>query len=166
MRLLWYGETPYIPTGAAQVALNLLPVMQSYFDEIHLIAINQVGEPKNLPTGFTITCSPQEDMIATPNARAAIAACDYDVLFLTTDINRITDLRPEIEIAKAAGIPIIMYAAMDCHIYVRQFWDILLLADVPIVFSQWCKRQALRLVPELADKLRSFRCGHGRTTPP
>jgi glycosyltransferase involved in cell wall biosynthesis len=154
MKLLFYGESPFLPTGASQVTKQLLPALQRFFSDIHIVAINQVFPVDDLPTGLTLTCAPKEDMIATKEARQAIAKCDYDCLFLTTDINRITDLKPEISLAKQAGIPIIMYAAMDCHVFVREFWDVLLLASVPVVFSDWCYRQAVRMIPELASNLR------------
>lgn len=153
MKLLFYGETPYIATGASQVTKHLLPVLQQFFDDIHIVAINQVTPVEELPAGLTLTCAHREDLVASEEARKYISACDYDCLFLTTDINRITDLRQEIQQAKDKGIPVIMYAAMDCHIFVRQFWDILLLADAAVVFSDWCYRHALMMLPEIQPKL-------------
>jgi len=142
MKLLWYGETPFISTGASQVSAHLLPVFHEFFDEIHICAINQTWQEDNLPAWLTITQASQEDIWTSAEARKYIAACDYDVLFLTTDLNRISDLAAEIQVAKAAQKPIVMYAAMDTHIFQPSFWQVLKLADVPIVFSEWCARHA------------------------
>lgn len=149
MRLLWYGETPYISTGAGQVARRLLPVLQEFFSEIHLIAINHWWQEENLPDGLTITAGSQTDLWNQEHAKAAIESLDHDVLFLTTDINKISDLRDQIAQAHRRGIPIVMYAAMDCHVFARSFWQILEFATVPIVFTEWCRRHALLVLPEL-----------------
>lgn len=153
MKLLWYGESPFVETGAGQVAKHLLPVFQQFFDEIHLVAINQWWKQENLPAGLTMTLCTPEMCFNEDNARQAIAKCDFDVLFLTTDMNRITDLQEEVQQAKDHDIPIVMYSAMDCHIYVPSFWNILSLATVPVVFSNWCVRQCALILPDLAKKL-------------
>lgn len=153
MKLLWYGESPFIETGAGQVAKHLLPVFQGFFDKIHLVAINQWWEQQDMPPGLSMTICTPEMCFNEENARRVIAECDYDVLFLTTDMNRITDLQGAIQEAKDRDIPIIMYSAMDCHIYTRGFWNILDLATVPVVFTNWCVRQCDLILPELARKL-------------
>ncbi len=156
MKLLWYGESPYIETGAGQVAKHLLPLFQEFFEEIHLVAINQWWQHPNMPSGLSIDQSPLEDLFNPATAKAAIARLDYDVLFLTTDLNRITDLEEEIKLAQAHDKPIIIYAAMDTHIFQPAFWRVMLLADMPIVFSYWCKRQAELVLPALAGRLRTI----------
>jgi glycosyltransferase involved in cell wall biosynthesis len=154
MKLLWYGESPFIETGAGQVAKHLLPVFQQFFDNIHLVAINQWWEPQQLPDEMGITLCTPEMCFNEENAKSIIAAGDYDVLFLTTDLNRITDLQEEIQQgAVDRDVPIIMYAAMDTHIYTRKFWNVLSLATVPVVFTNWCKRQCELILPDLAKKL-------------
>lgn len=153
MKLLWYGESPFIETGAGQVAKHLLPVFQEYFDEIHQVSVNQWWKEENAPAGFSMTpCGPQ-NCYNEQEALSEIAACEYDVLFLTADMNRISDLRPSIEKARAKHIPVIMYAAIDCHIYSRHYWSILELADQAVVFSFWSKRQCHLILPELEKKL-------------
>ena len=148
MRLLWYGETPYIQTGAGQVAKNLLPVFQGFFSDIHLIAINQWWEQPDLPEGLTIThVAPEEDLWNHANAKKAILAGGYDCLFLTTDINQITDMVDEIAEARARGVPIIMYAATDSNLYSPAFYKILELATIPVVFSHWSNRLVQKLMP-------------------
>jgi len=159
MKLLWYGETPFIETGAGQVAKHLLPIFQELFEEIHLIAINQQWEQKDLPAGLTVTRASPEDLWAGEQARKYIRACDYDLLFLTADLNRISDLMEEIRVAQDHRIPIIIYAAMDCHIFTRQFWEVLTLATVPIVFSAWCVRHAELMLPELKGKILAINHG-------
>jgi glycosyltransferase involved in cell wall biosynthesis len=160
MKLLWYGETPYIETGAGQVAKNLLPVFQKYFDAIHLVAINQWWKQPDLPDGLRITWVdiPAEkreltDIWSVPNIKSAIAAYDYDCLFLTTDLNRITELTEGIQGAKDRGIPVLIYAAMDTHIFNPEFFRVLTLATYPVVFSEWCKRLVSFLIPELECKV-------------
>lgn len=153
MKLLWYGESPFIETGAGQVAKHLLPVFQQFFDKIHLVAINQWWESADVPPGFSMTLCEPEKCFNEENAKKAIGAYDYDVLFLTTDLNRITDLQEQVQGAADRDIPIVMYAAMDTHIYTRSFWNVLNLATVPVVFTNWCKRQCELILPELGRKL-------------
>lgn len=149
MKLLYYGETPYIETGAGQVSRHLLPVLHEFFDEIHVCAINQWWTQPGIPEWMTITQGTQEDLWASAEARRFIAAKDYDCLFLTTDLNRIDELYEEIRAAREAGIPVIMYAAMDCHIFHKHFWRVLKLASVAVVFSEWARRQAIFVDPDL-----------------
>lgn len=153
MKLFWYGESPFIETGAGQVAKHLLPVFQEYFDEIHQVSINQWWMEENMPPGYSMTPCGPKNCYNVEEALRQVGECDYDVLFLTADMNRLTDLRPSIEKARAKHIPIIMYAAIDCHIYAVNYWKILELADQAVVFSFWCKRQCEIVLPELAKQL-------------
>jgi glycosyltransferase involved in cell wall biosynthesis len=152
MKLLWYGETPYIETGAGQVARHLLPVFLGFFDQVHLVAINQWWDVPELPESFSISLCTVEDTWNVEAAKAAITSCNYDVLFVTTDLNRITDLREQLEHAHAQHKIIIMYAAMDCHIFQPEFFSVMELASAPVVFSYWCKRLVSFLLPELAKR--------------
>lgn len=153
MKLLWYGETMFIQTGAGQVAKQLLPVFQEVFSEIHLVPINQWWIQENLPAGLTITPGNQQDNWNLANAKQAISMLDYDCLFLTTDLNRISDLTAEIEKTHKYGIPVLMYGAMDTHVFQPAFFHVLELASIPVVFSEWCKRLVLYNIPALAEKL-------------
>ncbi len=149
MRLLWYGETPYIETGAGQVAKHLLPVFLELFEEVHLIAIDQWWEEKNLPPGLTISLSSFEDQWNVKAIEPAIKRCDYDCLFLTTDLNLISDLSESLEVARSRGIPVVVYAAMDTNYYVESFFKVLELATVPVVFSRWCEGLVKKMLPDL-----------------
>jgi len=154
MRLLWYGETPYIETGAGQVAKHLLPLFLRLFERVHLVPINQWWEQKNLPERLTIAPHKEtEEHWNMENARNAILARDYDCLFLTADINRIEDLREEIEQVVLAGIPIIMYAAVDSMLFARNFYDILRVATRAVVFSHWARSFVQRMQPDIPLKV-------------
>ena len=153
MRLLWYGESPYIETGAGQVAKHLLPVFLEMFNEIHLVAINQWWCHTPLPPKLTIFLSPKEDSWNVAQAQAQIQAGHYDVCVATADINQLTDLSVAFQQARQTGKYIVLYAAMDCHVFERSFFQILTLADIPIVYSEWCKRLVLSLIPELHAQL-------------
>lgn len=154
MRLLWYGETHNIETGAAQVSKNLLPVFREYFDNIRLFPINQWWETKEID-GFTIIPSPSDgsDILNRGYIKKAMLMLDFDCLFLTCDINQITDLGDEIEVVRQAGIPIIMYAATDSNIYFPSFYRVLEKANVAVLYSFWSQRLVKRMLPDLETRV-------------
>ncbi len=146
-KLLWYGETCYIETGAGQVAKHLLPVFLELFEQVHLVAIDQWWEQPDLPAGLTISLSSMEDQWNVNTIKPAIVACDYDCLFLTTDLNLTSDLSEAIEIARAHDIPVVIYAAMDTNYYVESFFKVFELATIPAVYSKWCQGLVKKMVP-------------------
>lgn len=153
MKLLAYMETPLIETGSGQVTKNLLPMLHEFFDEIHIVAINQFYPPTLLPDWLTITCTSGEDHAASQETREAIKKHDYDAIFLSTDLNRIAAFEEEL---KDVHVPIVMYALMDTHVWQSQFWRILERATVPVLPSEWAKRQCLLILPTLSDKLQAI----------
>jgi len=156
-KLLWYGEAPDIETGASQLSKNLLPLFQEMFDSIHLVCINHWWE------GTTLTPEQQnhvymehgtpDDIWNVARMREALKTGDYTHVFLSTDINRITDLLPELEIPYRHQKPIIMYAAIDCLVLSRFFLRILSLATTAVVFSQFSYRVVTRVLPEIIPTL-------------
>lgn len=150
MKLLWYGETPYIETGSGQIAKHLLPVFQQLFDTITLVPINQWWTQPNLPENLEIVeVTEGDDVWNIQSAKRCIMADGYDVLFLTTDINRIDDLRAEIEHARTRGVPVVIYAATDSNVYSPRFHSILELADAAVLYSNWSQRLVNMLLPDV-----------------
>ncbi len=153
MKLLAYMETPFIETGSGQVTKQLLPLLHEFFDEIHVVAINQFQPPALLPDWLTITCTSGEDHAATKESKEAIKAGGYDALFLSTDLNRIAAFEEEL---KGVHCPIVMYALMDTHVWQSQFWQIMEQATIPVLSSEWACRQARMVRPGLEGKLQAI----------
>ncbi len=159
MKMLFYGETPVIETGAGQLSKYLLQACKEAGYTIEVIGINHhsslyLYDQNAYP--YFIVPSLQQEMHNLENARNHIINAEYDVLFLTGDINILDDLMDSVRLARERGkiFALICLPAIDNDIFHRQYLRCLEMADIPVVLSYYAASMVLRQVPGLAGKLR------------
>lgn len=148
MKALFYGETPVIDTGAALVSRPLLRVMIELGWEIHAPCINHFGDVPYDKEEWPITfhSAPEGKYYNVDNARKLMEEEDFDLIFLTGDVNRCSDVLDYALLAKrrtGAVIVALIVTDLDLHLpYLPHFKDVEVLA----VYSQFaydiCRKHA------------------------
>lgn len=161
MNILFYGETPCIETGAARVSRYILAALAQMGHSIEVVAINHPMESYSLETyPYEIHPCPKDEMYNLALAAELIQTREYDLLFLTGDINIMESLTPVVMTARERRhFILITLAAIDCDIFYREYLRCLEIADYPVVYSQYAYQVAVSLVPELGAKLRAITLG-------
>lgn len=165
MNVLFYGEAP-IETGAGQISKQLLPLLAG-LGHLEIVPINlnkdMVIDTQKYPYTFyrSEPSANIEDQFNLKNAKKHILEDEYDLLFLTGDINRIADCMESVEQARWQGKEFITIClgAIDSAIInapsVRCLWQV----DYPVVYSQYAYDQAVKFIPALKKKLEVIQLG-------
>ena len=163
MKMLFYGETPVIETGAGQLSKYLLQACKEAGYDIKVVGINHHSSLCSYDRDAYpfIVLAPQQEMHNLDNARYWILNSEYDVLFLTGDSNILDDLMGAVDLARQAGkiFALISLPAIDTDIFHRQYLRCLEQADIPVVLSHYAASIVLRQVPGLAGKLKVIQPG-------
>lgn len=163
MKVLYYGETPVIETGAGQVAKHIIKYLSEFSDNIDVVPINHLGslEYDTTEYPYTIHTSPLSDLHNKGKMQECIMELNYDVLFLTGDINVLSSFADSIfDASKLKKFALIVYGAIDAELKSSANLDILAMAEYPIVFSEFAYDQVTKHIGHLVgDRLRII--GHG-----
>ena len=134
-KILVYCESPFVETGAAQVAKHILPVLSEY-GEITAITVNSFLSP-SADCQWKIIPGTKEDMLAIGETCKHIREDQYDLLFLTGDCNVLSVFAPHIRQRTSKKAIVVVYAAIDNEVFPSEYLDCLRVADVPVVFSHF-----------------------------
>ena len=161
MKCLFYGETPVIETGAAQISKYLLKIMRDLGWFVDVVGINHFGDvaydKEEYP--FRFFNAPINQFYNLEHAKEQILKGDYDVLFLTGDLNHIDDVMSYAIEAKARlHFPIVSLAIVDAD-FDMPYLSRLEHVDHLFVYSDFGYRTLVRQRPALKDKLRCIMQG-------
>jgi glycosyltransferase involved in cell wall biosynthesis len=141
VKCLFYGETPVIETGAGRVSQYLLEVMKDLEWDVTVVGINHFGDvPYDVEKWpFHFHNAPEGQFYNLDNARKEVKKGDYDLLFLTGDLQHVyTVLQIALEEKKKRDFPIITLGAVDCEFhmpYLPSFKE----ADQAFVYSRFAQ---------------------------
>jgi D-inositol-3-phosphate glycosyltransferase len=161
-RLLFFGETPAIETGAGQLSKHLLRACKEAGYSITVVGINHHSSLCSYDRDAYpfIVPAPQQEMHNLDNAKYYILRDHYDVLFLTGDINILDELMDTVsQVREQSTFLLICLPAIDNDIFHRQYLRCLEMADVAVVLSHYAASLAYRQVPGLAGKLHVIQPG-------
>ena len=162
MKVLYYGETPIIQTGGGQVGKHLLEMLAEKGHDVRCVPINHPDTAKYNKEKYPYIFypSPSGQMHNVENARRHILEDEYDLLFLTGDINIIDSVMDAvIERRQSHSFRLAVYAAIDNFWFNRHYLRCLTLADYPVVFSAYARGIAVFYSNILAGRI--YVIGHG-----
>lgn len=144
MRILFFGEDPTIATGLAHISKHLLNLFTLRGDKIETVFMNsKLGDNYNLTL-----------------ARDSILNSEYDLLFMSADVQILNSLQEAIHQRKEQrDFKVIAYSTLDCDIFPRECLDCLINADIPVVYSNHSREVACKIEPSLQGKLRTVYLG-------
>ncbi len=158
MKILYYGETPVIETGAAQVSKQILSLMAEMGHQVSIVPISHWHELNYDRTAYPYTfypCSWDSDLYNKANVEQHIRVDDYDLLFLTGDIHLLDGLMDAVLDAKRVrSFVLVVYVAIDKEQRIATPCRLFSMADIPVVFTMFGKREAIHLDPVSAEKIR------------
>lgn len=154
--VLFYGGCPWLSTGESQVSKHILPALARIGPVTALFYTDFVlaEVPDDCPYHI-VPVQPEE--LKDPNGRLRIECAkyhithaDYDLLFLTGDINHLYELCPAIQQRKSRHAMLVAYAAIETHCFPLRYLDVLQLVDIPVVFSQFAREVIRAMDPTIS----------------
>jgi len=144
MRVLFYGEDPTIATGLAHISKHLLNLFCLLGYKVKTVFMNSTpGDNYNLT-----------------RARDSILSTEYDLLFMSGDVQVLNSLQEAIHQRKAQkDFKVFAYTTIDCDIFPRECLECLINADIPVVYSNHSSEVACKIEPTLQGKLRTVYLG-------
>lgn len=147
MKVLFYGETPVIETGAARVDRNLLDTIVALGIDVEVLGVSHFFgneyDHERYPYAITYVDT-YEDAKKAINERAGT----FDVLFISADMHV-----PNILLDEVKKYPSIVLGAIDGPVrHVDQVTS-LAVAHTPALYSRYAYNQVLKVLPELSSKL-------------
>jgi len=120
------------------VSKHILPVLAEIGPVTAVCVNGWVIPPTDSP--YTIINAPNDDLFNTENIKQHILLDDYDLLYLTGDINILYGLCDEIKARKSQSAKVVVYTAIDNDVFNLEYLEILKLADLPVVYSFYAQR--------------------------
>jgi len=160
--ILWYGDF-CAWTGFATVGENLVKGLKDEFD-ITVLATNYFGEPhdwdlKIIPAIKFSSADPQyQDANGQKRLIDELIVGNYDILFTQKDAINMTLnnfakniklVQKELQNRGKKVFKWVLYAALDAN--PRRNWveDAVMLADYPITYTSWAKKEMQKIKPSL-----------------
>lgn len=147
MKILFYGESPVLETGAARVDRHLLDAIVACGHQVEVLGVSHFfGEDYDhtrYPYPITYVDS-HEDARAMIEARAG----HFDALFLSADMHV-----PNILLEQVRRYPTLVLGAIDGPVLHADQISALEVARVPAVYSRYARDQVLAKAPHLRGKL-------------
>lgn len=159
MRILFYGESPILETGAARVDRHLLDTIVECGHEVEVIATSHFWEDEydHERYPYKIISVSRETQQKTHEAAGAIInerMKDFDLLFISGDMHV-----PNILIEQVKKYPTIVLAAIDGEVKHPDQVVSLGVASFPAVYSRYSFYQVLDHLPGIKDCFKCIRLG-------
>lgn len=142
MKLLYFGESPWVGTGLAQVTRNILDPLVADGHTVECVAMNhfyEVSEPEKLP--YVIHPCPADDSSNQKKAVERIQSGDYDAFMYSADFGRHEDVfKALFEEQKKREFFSIIYSPVDCDIIPPNSFSVLESFNVRITYTHHAKR--------------------------
>lgn len=163
MKLLYYGENPYNPTGFGNMNKQLLKYLAQTGIEIICIATSVVAwqlPERNSDYPYEIVPCKEEpgvplDQRNLKNAYEYLCNGDCDIFFYQGDFGANDDIFTMLLEAreKRPELLSIAYCPLDCDILNPYTFSYLSMVDAPVVYTHHARRVAEKYRPELAGKI-------------
>lgn len=142
MKILFYGESPVVATGLAQVTRTIVDACQLEGHTVEIVGTNHNGVEYFDKTVFPYNIVPlidKNDAYAVETTVQKIREHDYDVLFVSTDFGRDQFIYKVIE-DNNINTFVIGYYAVDCDVLNAQTFNSLAYCNVKLTYTQHGKR--------------------------
>ncbi|HWS82813.1 MAG TPA: glycosyltransferase [Ktedonobacteraceae bacterium] len=155
MKILFYGESPVVVTGLAQVSRLIIDALQEDGHEVEVVPINHLSVVSYDKNVFPYTIVPLvegDDVNATKTAIKHIHESDYDIFFCSTDFGRDIPVFQAIieERQKGRRVFVAGYYAVDCDLIPSATFEALAYCNAKIVYTKHGKQVIEGLRPEFA----------------
>lgn len=159
MRILFYGESPLLETGAARVDRHLLDTIVECGHEVEVLGTSHFwgDEYDHERYPYKITSIEGSNQLTTHEAAGkAIIERDgtFDVLFISGDMHV-----PNILLEAVKRYPTIVLAAIDGEVKHADQVTSLAFARWPAVYSRYSHSQVLEHLPEIKDRFKCITLG-------
>jgi D-inositol-3-phosphate glycosyltransferase len=150
MRVLFYGESPVVGTGLAQVTRTIVDALQEDGHNIEIVGMNHHGvasfDKEKYP--YNIVTPLDECPHAFPTIRERIINGNYDVLIVSTDFGR--DLPVYEALAEIEKKPFVVgYYAVDCDVINPETFNTLEWCNVKIAYTEHGKNTIEHYRPDM-----------------
>lgn len=153
MKILYFGDSPLITTGLAQVTRTILDALM-YDHAVEVIAMNHwKDEHADIPRPYTIHACVSKDYRNVESARELILKADYDMFIYSADVG-FTDIFIWLQEArKIHDFMLVAYIPVDCDNIHSSAFDCLATANVIATYTQHGKKVIAQYKPDLADRV-------------
>jgi len=153
MKILYFGDSPLITTGLAQVSRTILDALCDDYD-IEVIAMNHwKDEHADNPLPYVIHPCVSADYRNVESARDLILDANYDMFIYSADVG-FTDIFIWLQEARAKrDFMLVAYVPVDCDTIHSTAFDCLATANVIITYTEHGKEVIARYKPDLADRI-------------
>jgi len=158
MKVLFYGESPCVSTGLAQVSRVILDALQEEGHQVEVVGTNHHMVISYDRAVFPYNIVPvleedKSDPNVTKTAVDRIHNSEYDMFFCSTDFGRDIPIFQALieERQKGKQFFITGYYAVDCDIIPPTTFDPFAYCDTKIVYSKHAKRVIEQIRPEFAE---------------
>lgn len=153
-KLLFYGESPCISTGLAQVSRTILDAIQDEI-EIEVVAINHfLSDYDHSRYPYTIHRCPSDDCTNEKTAVERIKSGDYDLFMYSSDFGRYGEILKALhEEQQKRAFYTIGYFPVDCDVLVPNTFECLNQFNVSVVYTKYAKEIISKARPDLADQI-------------
>jgi glycosyltransferase involved in cell wall biosynthesis len=151
MKILYFGESPCVSTGAGNVSRHILSFMKEMGHDIEVAAINHYGiEHDEQLYPYKIHASPVDDLSNFKKMKELLWQGDYDAIFLYADVSPISEFHEAIREAKQQkSTPLIIYSCLDADDFNWETAAILTIADYITVYSEHSRKAIQKYTPAL-----------------
>jgi glycosyltransferase involved in cell wall biosynthesis len=153
MRILFYGESPVVVTGLAQVSRTIVDALVEDGHEVEIVGMNHfISDYDRSIYPYEVERCADGDPNNYKVALDRIKNSQYDAFFCSTDFGRdIEVFNALIEERQKRPFLIIGYYAVDCDIIPPSTFDTLSYCNAKIVYTKHAKGVIERLRPEFHD---------------
>lgn len=140
MRVLFYGESPVVATGLAQVTRTIVDALQQDGHDVRIVGTNHHGVQHYDKERYPYNVLPlldEKDPYAIESIVHYVSEGDFDVLFVSTDFGRDEFIY---EALKGQDKIVIGYYAIDCDTLNAQTFNSLVHCNVKLTYTQHGKR--------------------------
>lgn len=158
IKVLFYGESPVVSTGLAQVSRTILDALQSEGHQVEVVGTNHHLVQSYDGVEFPYDIVPvldKDNPNVTQTVIERIKSSAYDVFFCSTDFGRDLEVFQALIAERKRGreFLIVGYYAVDCDVIPPSTFDPLAYCNVKIVYSKHGKEVIERLRPEFAGQV-------------
>lgn len=152
MKILYFGDSPLITTGLAQVSRTILDAL-CYDHTVEVIAMNHWNdEHVDTPTPYKIYPCVSKDFRNVESAKERILEADYDMFIYSADVG-FTDIFLWVQEARLKrDFMFVAYVPVDCDAIHSSAFDCLATANVIATYTEHGKQVISRYKPDLADR--------------
>lgn len=149
VKVLFYGESPIIETGLAQVAKRHIETFLELGWDVEVVAMNHsMKHYDRSKYPFLIHECPENDSYNLQNMHNAIIRGDYDIIFFSTDIQFVKAHDDTIlEMRGQKQFRSIVYSPIDCDIMNKEALSGIVLSDIAVTATFHAKSVFNRIIP-------------------